>query len=102
MNNKKMNSPTLCIPRIDSKVTQDQIFNVIKKLHFGKISKIDIVPKKNTSTRVTTNKAFIHFDHWYFSNASVNSIKEKILNNEVIKVVYDKPWYWKLMLSKYN
>jgi hypothetical protein len=98
MTHARMISPTICIPRIDNKVTQDEILNVIKKLHFGKISQIDI--RKTIS--VDTNKVFIHFDHWYFSNSNVNNIKEKILNNEVIKVVYDKPWYWKIMLSKYN
>ena len=94
-------SPSLCIPRIDNNTTKDDILNVIKQLRLGKISKIDIIYKKN-NTKSLHNKAFIHFDHWYYSNPDVNEIKEKILNNQTIKVVYNKPWYWKITLSKFS
>lgn len=100
-NNDLINScPSLCIPRINNNTNKEDIINVIKRLHIGKISRIDIISKKNNSQQY--NKAFIHFNHWYYSNNNVNQFKEKILNNETIKIVYDKPWYWKLSLSKFS
>jgi hypothetical protein len=82
---------SLCIPRLESKITKEFIINTFNNLNVGKIEKIKELPLRNDKTHKRIIMTLI-------LNSSENSIfiKDRIEKNETIKVVYDMPWYWKI------
>jgi len=86
--NQKM---SLCIPRILSNITKEYIHDIFNKLNIGTIHRIDIVRNKNLS-----NKAFIHFSKWN-NGENADIIKERLLLDKDIKIVYNNPWFWKIV-----
>jgi hypothetical protein len=41
------------------------------------------------------NRVFIHFTRWYNSR-NADTARERLLNGNDIKVIYDDPWFWKV------
>jgi hypothetical protein len=91
-----MDNPSICIPRIQNKITKWEISNIFNKIKLGKICRIDICYNKITNTY----KAFIHFHHW-FNNEHANKYKNIININDNFKIVYNFPNYWKCFKSKF-
>ena len=92
----KEDCPSICIPRVFKNITIPFIVNIFQKqLKLGLIKKVSSVNNTDNNFK----KIFIHFDFWY-DNESVNSIKQKIINGIIIKIVYDNPWFWKCALNK--
>jgi len=91
--------PSICIPRVSSNITKTYIKNIFEQI-FGNnsIERIDLV-KKTYSNYKLYYTAFIHFNYW---NDSLNvlSIRNRILNNQTFKIVYNEPWFWKCSISK--
>ena len=58
----------------------------------------DIIIKK-TNQGKSYKVAYIHFNNWADTEFA-NSIKNKIISGEEIKIVYDFPWYWKVSVIK--
>ncbi len=89
--------PSICIPRVFTYISTQNIINIFQKqLKVGLIKKIDSIPcKKNSNFK----KIFIHFELWYNDDNTTN-IKNKLLNGDIIKIVYDNPWFWKCSLSR--
>jgi glutamate mutase epsilon subunit len=85
-----INQPSLCIPRINSTITEKDIRNILDELKLGIIKRIDI---KNTNTK--NRCAFIHFNKWYEHGNGLIA-RERLLNGKDIKVIYDEPWFWKI------
>ena len=78
-------SPSICIPRVFAHISTQTISDIFqKKIKIGLIKKI-----------------FIHFDLWY-DDEKTSQLKTKFLNGDIIKVVYDNPWFWKCSLSRTN
>ena len=59
-------------------------------------NKIDVIPN---NVDKNFKKVFIHFDFWY-DNDYVNNIKYKFIQETIIKIVYDGPWFWKCALNR--
>jgi hypothetical protein len=91
-------NPSLCIPRINNNINEDKIRQVFNKLELGLIHRIDIIVKK-TEKGELNKRVYIHFNNW-FDNECANSIKNKIISGEEIKIVYDFPWFWKVSANK--
>jgi hypothetical protein len=89
------NYPSLCIPRVFKNISREYIETVFTKLNIGTIEKIDIIPSKEQHN---SNLVFIHL----FWNQTENSKKarERLLTNQDIKVHYDEPWFWKVIVNK--
>ena len=85
---------TLCIPRILSNITKENIHDIFKSLNIGTIHRIDIIRNKNLS-----NKAFIHFSKWN-NGGNADIVKERLLIGKDIKIVYDEPWFWKIVVFR--
>lgn len=83
---------TLCIPRIESTIKKDYIFNIFQKLKIGYIERITEIPLRND----TKHKRIIIIIHLNINNPTSLNIHKRIENNENIKIVYDMPWYWKV------
>ena len=93
-------NPSLCIPRVFDNITENRVADVFNQLNLGKLSRIDIVQRKNERGD-TYKRVFIHFDYW-FNTLDATAAKCKILDGKELKIVYDGPWFWKVSLSKYN
>lgn len=85
---------SLCIPRVVHTISEEQIRQIFDELHLGAIHKIDI--RKGDKE---FNRAFIHFRKW-FSSDNATVAKQRFENGQDIKVMYDGPWFWKVMPFK--
>ena len=89
-------NPSICIPRVFNTINVSSISNIFQnKLNLGKIKKIDMIKTSDPKFK----KVFIHFHLWN-DNDNTQSIKKKIFEGTVVKIVYDYPWFWKCSLSK--
>jgi hypothetical protein len=86
--------PSLCIPRVFSNIGERRIYKIFDDLRLGDISRIDIV-RANNAKGDKCNRVFIHFSCWY-NNRNADTARERLLNGNDIKVIYDDPWYWKV------
>jgi len=94
------NFPNLCIPRVNTCVTKDQVFEIINKYSLGSIQKIDVIKKKGSyKNNDYSNMVFIYFNEWY-NNTLANSVKDRLMSGKDIKIIYDDPWYWKISAIK--
>ena len=89
-------NPSICIPKVHHSILKKDVIDIFeKKLKIGDIDRIDIVQKK------FNKRVFIHFKKW---NSESHEVSDKflknILENNIVKVVYDFPWYWKCCNSK--
>lgn len=90
----KQNIPVLCIPRVHRNINETRIRNIFDELNMGTIERIDIVSKKNDKEN-KFNRVFIHYHEW---NDSENAViaRERLLEGNDIKIIYDEPWFWKI------
>ena len=92
--NKDKTIDSICIPRIDTTVTKEYIFGVLCKLKIGYIEKINEIPLRNDNK----HKRIIIKMRWNESDNSIN-IQKRLSDGETIKLVYDMPWYWKVLAT---
>jgi signal transduction histidine kinase len=85
----------ICIPRVDKTITKTQIFEFFKKLKIGYIIKIIENPLKNEPTG---KRILIRID-WNNSEKSIN-IQDRLIKNEPVQLVYQFPFYWKLVANQ--
>lgn len=91
----KSNKPELCIPRMSVTITRESIFNIFCRLKIGYIERItEIQLKSNPAFKCVIIKL-----KWNLSNDRAKYIYQRILNKEPIFVVYDMPWYWKIIMN---
>ena len=94
----KPSEPSICIPRAFKSTTRKDIFGVIEKLDLGPVDRIDLVAKTNERGE-SYNKVFIHFKIWN-RNPQAQATRDKLLQGEEIKIVYNEPWFWKCTASR--
>jgi len=88
---------SICIPRVFKQISSSFIADIFQeKLGLGIIKKIDTIPNHSDGR---FKKIFIHFDCWHDNEKAIH-VKEKLLQDIVIKVVYDGPWFWKCSLTR--
>ena len=88
--------PSLCIPRVFPNITDERVANVIQELELGEIDRIDMV-ERETREGELYQRVFIHFKSW---SSSAEEVRERLVNGEEIKIVYDDPWFWKVSASR--
>ena len=93
--------PSICIPRtfttIRGEQTKRAVFNTFRDLRVGHIERIDTVHRTDQKgERYCT--VYIHLK-WNMSNALARETRQKLLDGNDIKVVYDEPWFWKCTMS---
>ena len=91
--------PSICIPRVSSNTTKRYIKTIFEQI-FGinSIERIDLV-KKTYSNYKSYYTAFVHFNYWNDSS-NVQAIRNRIMNNQTFKIVYNEPWFWKCSTSR--
>jgi hypothetical protein len=90
--------PSLCIPRVYPNIDERRIRKTFDDLNLGIIERVDIV-RKTTEKGEKCNRVFIHFSRW-FSSRNADTARERLLNGQDIKVIYDDPWFWKVAAYK--
>ena len=94
--------PSICIPRtfptIRGEQTKRAVFRTFRELGIGFIDRIDTVHKtdKNGERFCTV---YIHLRNWNVRSQLARDTRQKLLDGEEIKVVYDEPWFWKCTAS---
>lgn len=90
--------PSICIPRVFKNTTRKDLFVVLEKLDIGIVDRIDMVSKTNDRGE-SYYKVFIHFKQWH-KNPMAQATRDKLLQGEEIKIVYNAPWFWKCTASR--
>ena len=88
-----MNIQYICIPRMENVIKRDQIYSVFKKLNIGKIERLTEIPLKNDEE----HKRVIIRMKWNDTEQSKN-IQTRLINSEPVNIVYELPWFWKVVL----
>jgi len=94
MNTKDL--PSICIPRVVTRTTKWNVEKIFKKLGWGQLKNITINYKGDY------NQVFVDFEKWNMEDPKIDNIRQKLIQGETIKVVYDEPWFWKCSMSRYN
>jgi hypothetical protein len=84
---------SLCIPRIDNNIKKEFIFDKLNQFNIGKIKKIHEVPLYNQ----TNYKRIILHIEWDMTNPIIKEIDDILEKIGSEKLVYEMPFYWKLM-----
>ncbi len=93
--------PSICIPRtfptIRGEQTKRAVFKTFRDLRIGFIDRIDTVHKtdKNGERFCTV---YVHLK-WNMDNKLARDTRQKLVDGQEIKVVYDEPWFWKCTAS---
>ena len=95
----RVNEPSICIPRVFKSTTRKDLYGVIERLDLGAVERIDMVPKTNDRGE-SYYKVFIHFKQWNNKNTVAKATRDKLLQGEEIKIVYNEPWFWKCTASR--
>lgn len=90
--------PSLCIPRVFPNITWQRVKEVFSELNLGRIERVDMVRKENEKGE-KYQRVFIHFKFWDRSSEA-QAVREKIMSGDMIQIVYDDPWFWKVGMSR--
>ena len=96
---RSRSEPSICIPRVFKSTTRKDLYGVIERLDLGAVERIDMVPKTNDRGE-SYYKVFIHFKQWNNKNTVAKATRDKLLQGEEIKIVYNEPWFWKCTASR--
>ena len=94
--------PSICIPRtfptIRGEQTKRAVFRTFRELRIGFIDRIDVVHKtdKNGERFCTV---YVHMKDWNMRSQLARDTRQKLLDGQDVKVVYDEPWFWKCTAS---
>ena len=88
-----MENPSLCIPRLFQSITRQRVAKVISEMQLGEIDYIDLHLGRDYQ------KAFVDFKMWY-TTPFATAIKQRFLDDEELKIIYDDPWFWKCRLNR--
>jgi hypothetical protein len=95
-----INFPVLCIPRVCSSISENNIRRIFEELNIGILDHIDIISKNNNKSE-KFNRVYIHFKRWLQSENAVQA-RERVLSGKEIKIIYDDPWFWKISAYRDN
>jgi len=93
--------PSICIPRtfttIRGEQTKRAVFNTFRDLRIGHIERIDTVHKTDQrGERFCT--VYVHLN-WNVTSKLARDTRQKLLEGQDVKIVYDEPWFWKCTMS---
>lgn len=95
----KSSEPSLCIPRVFSNITEERVWQVLNELELGEIDRIDMV-ERETRDGDLYQRVFIHFKRWNGAQTQGGIVRQRVLDGEEVKIVYDDPWFWKVSASR--
>jgi hypothetical protein len=90
------NYTTLCIPRISSSTPKDIIYKAFCSLKVGYILRLTEAPIKKDNGY----KRIIITLRWNKDTYNTQRMRNIIDQGKSVKIVYDDPWYWKVLPFK--
>ena len=91
-------NPSICIPRTLNNVNWRTVKDTFEQLcGKGTVERVDIVKKRDDPSPFC--RIFVHMRYWPTDNPDVCAIRQRLIDGETIKVVYDNPWFWKCSAS---
>lgn len=84
----------ICIPRMENSITRETIFRIFNKLNIGKIERIT----ENKLKSEEDYKRVIIKMNWN-NTEKAEKIKSRLIDKLPVNIVYELPWFWKLVLS---
>jgi len=97
MNSTNVNNdsfPSIFIPRVFNNISENVVRNVFDKPSFGKIQSIEMLNKTNHKNE-KYKSVIIHLV-WNVNNNSSYNTRCELLNGNVINIMYNNPWFWKI------
>lgn len=87
---------TICIPRVEASMSCNYIEDIICNMKIGLIETIKEIPlhKDNHYKRVILKIK------WDTKNKKTNQILTSIKDKGSVNLVYDMPWYWKVLPAR--
>jgi hypothetical protein len=77
---------------METRISKEYISQTMNKLKIGKIEQITEIPLRNDMK----HKRVIIKLKWNQSENATN-IKTRLQNKETIKIVYEWPWFWRVV-----
>ena len=92
-----VNDYSIVIHFVPKTITKSDIHTVFKKIDLGTIRVIDVYPCQEDDEEGW--KVIIHYNTW---NESVIAevVRGRLNKGEILKIVYNKPLYWKISKLK--
>lgn len=83
----------LCIPRMESNTKQDFIKKILERIMKGSVTRIIEIPHKNNAE---FKRVFIYMN---ISKNTKNTmiLEERFSQKKDVKIIYNAPWYWKIV-----
>jgi len=91
--------PSICIPRTFPNTTWRDVRDIFEGvMGRGCVERVDVVNKTNRRGQLY-RCVFIHLKEWPETEVALQ-VRERLLQGEEIKLVYDDPWFWKCTVSR--
>ena len=89
---------SLVIPRVFNNISWRRIKQVFIDLMWGFVERVDVIPIKGGNHK----RAFVHFapGRWNTRNPEAMAALDALRNGQVVKIIYDEPWYWQVGISQ--
>lgn len=99
--------PSICIPRVDTWVTDEYVRQVFNEVFLGKKSStkspivaINLIERENERGE-KHKRVFIHFDNWErIKSSAAKETRSRLLAGKEVKIMHNTPSYWKCYTSK--
>ena len=89
--------PSICIPRTLNNITWRTVKDTFEQiLGKGTVDRVDLINDRHGEPFC---KVFVHLRYWPTDGEAVN-IRDRLVAGEIVKIVYDTPWFWKCSASR--
>ena len=91
--------PSICIPRTLNNINWRQVKETFEQLFGpGTVERVDIVTNRTDASPFC--RIFVHMRYWPVEKVEIADIRQRLVDGETVKVVYDNPWFWKCSASR--
>lgn len=89
--------PSVCIPRVFNNITWKRVKECFEDANLGVVERVDMVKKTNEKGE-EFKRVFVHMREWS-DHPDATELRTKLMSGFEVKMVYDEPWFWKLLKS---
>ena len=95
----KQSEPSICIPRAFHNISSQKVKNTLEQVFESPcVERIDCIERTDKAGK-KYKRFFIHLKSWP-TNQQSKAVREKLLEGDTVKIVYQEPWYWKCSASR--
>jgi len=88
---------SLVIPRVFNNIGWRRIIHYFRDLNWGLVERVDVISVQGYKFK----RAFVHFapGKWNTRNPEAMAALDALRNGQLVKIIYDEPWFWKVGIS---